>query len=86
MIGKWRNQKEISSPQTEGWEKTKIHVGTYTKKTYRKSSEQLFPNRWSNSYPKFAENIKTYIRLKQHNKLTKNTHTHKEKHLHRFHC
>ena len=21
MIGKWRNQKEIPTPQTEGWEK-----------------------------------------------------------------
>ena len=27
MIGKWRNQKEIPTPQTEGWENTKMTLG-----------------------------------------------------------
>ena len=52
MIGKWRNQKEIPTLQTEGWEKTKMTLMyTYTKKTYRKPIEQLFPNRRPLSYP-----------------------------------
>ena len=39
------------APLTEGWEKTKRHLGTYTKKTHRKLSEQLFPNRRPISLP-----------------------------------
>ena len=44
MIRKWCYQKEIQTPQTGDWENLR-HSGTYTKKTYRKPSEQLFPNR-----------------------------------------
>ena len=32
-------------------EKIKCHLGTYTKNTYRKPSEQLFPNRRPFCYP-----------------------------------
>ena len=51
------NKKEISTPKTEGWKKTK-YQGTYTKKTYRKPSEQLFPKWWSLSYPNLTKNMK----------------------------
>ena len=40
MITKSPNQKEIPTPKTEVKKKTKL-----TLKTYRKPSEQLFPNR-----------------------------------------
>ena len=33
-----------------GWEKTKMTLSTYTRKTYSKPSEQLFPNRRPLSY------------------------------------
>ena len=42
MIRKWHNQKEIPTPKTEVGKK---QSGTYTKQTYRKRNEQLFPNR-----------------------------------------
>ena len=43
MLRKWRNQKQNPTPKTK-WEKLnwQLHVGTYTKKTYREPSEQLF--------------------------------------------
>ena len=66
MIRTWRNQKEIPTVQTEGWEKTKILLDDYTKETNRKPSEQLFPNRRSLSYLNLNKNMRTYIRLKQH--------------------
>ena len=69
MIRKRLNQKEISTPQAEGWEKTKMTLGNYTKKTYCKPSEQLFPNRRPLSYPNLTQNMKMYIRFKQHKKL-----------------
>ena len=75
MIRKWRNQREISNPQTEGWKKW--HLGTYTKKTYRKPSEQLFLHRRPLSYPKLTKNMKTYIRLKQHKKYDSKTQNNK---------
>ena len=43
---------------------------TYTKKTYCKPSEQLFPNRWPLSYPILTKNMKTHIRCKQHKNST----------------
>ena len=36
-------------------------LGTYTKKTYRKPGEQLFPNRWPLSNPKLFKNMKMHI-------------------------
>ena len=53
MIRKWRNQKEIPTPQTEKWEKTKMTF--ITKETYRKPSGQLFHNRRPFSYPNFTK-------------------------------
>ena len=41
-----------------------------TKKTYRKPSEQLFPNRRPLSYPNLPENMKTHIKCKQHKNST----------------
>ena len=40
-------QSEIPTPKTEVGKTilTIRHLGTYTKETYRKLSEQLFPNR-----------------------------------------
>ena len=40
-------------------------------KTYRKPSEQLFPNMRSLSYPNLNKNMKTHIRLKQQKKKKK---------------
>ena len=62
MIKKWHSQREIPISQTEDWEKTKLHLGTYTKKTYHKPSEQLFPNRRPLSYQNLTKNMKTRIR------------------------
>ena len=41
-----------STLQTPRWENLNLQLGTYTKKTYRMPSEQLFPNRrpWPLSY------------------------------------
>ena len=65
MISKWRNQKEIPTPKTKAG-KTKLTIlGTYTKKTYRKPSELLFPNRWPLNFPNLIKNMKTHIRCKQ---------------------
>ena len=68
MIRKWRNRKEIPTPQTEGWEKKQKRP--YTKKTYCKPSERLFPNRRPLSYSNLTKNRKAYIRLKQHKNST----------------
>ena len=51
---------EIPTPQTEGWEKLKCHLGSYIKKTYRKPSEQLFPNRRLLSNPNLTKILKTF--------------------------
>ena len=42
MIMKWRNQKEIPTPKIEVGKKLDYQSGTYTEKTHRKLSEQLF--------------------------------------------
>ena len=63
-------QSEIHT-QKPRWEKTKL-TDTYTKKTYCKLSEQLFPNRQPLSYLNLTQNIKAYIRLKQHKILLQN--------------
>ena len=73
MIRKRRNQKDIPTPNTEVGKKLNWQLGTYTKKTYCKPSGQLFPNRRSLSYPNLTtENMKTYIRFKQHKNLLEN--------------
>ena len=41
-------------------------LGTYTYRTYRTPSEQLFPNRQLLSYPDLTKTMKTHIRFKQH--------------------
>ena len=51
MIRKQPIQKEIPTPKTEIKKKLNWQSGTYTKKAYRKPSEQLFPNRRPLSYP-----------------------------------
>ena len=60
---------------TEGWEKLKLHLSTYIKKTYCKPSEQLFPNRRPLSHPNLTKNMKTHIRIKQHKNSTPKTQT-----------
>ena len=57
MIRKRRKQKEISTPKTEA-----------EKRTYRKPSEQLFPNRRPLSYLNLTKTMKTYIRLENSTK------------------
>ena len=49
--------------------KTNLQSGTYTKKTDRKPSEQLFPNMRPLSYPNLTY-MKMYIRCKQYKKST----------------
>ena len=45
-------QSERNSHSTKrGVGKIKWHLGTYTKKTYHKPSEQIFPNRQPLNYP-----------------------------------
>ena len=69
----------LQSERTENGEKGRIKLnrqrGTYTRKTYRKRSEQLFPSRWPRSYPNLTNNMKTRIRCKQ----PKNKHQDKKK-------
>ena len=60
-------QSEIPTPKTDV-RKTKLTIRYLYLENI--SSEQLFPNRWSLSYPNFNKNMKTYIRLKQHKKST----------------
>ena len=55
-----------------GGKKTKMTIGTYTKRTHHKPSEQLFPNRQPLRYPNLTKNMKTYIRLKQYKNSTPN--------------
>ena len=55
MIRKRRNQKEIATPKTEMGKKLNWQSSAYTKKAYRKQSEQLFPNRMLLSYPNLAK-------------------------------
>ena len=69
MIRKRRNQKEIPTPKTEVG-KTKLTIRYLYLKTYRKPSEQLFPNRRPLSNLNFNKNMKTHIRIKQYNNLT----------------
>ena len=55
----WSGKVEIWKKfpiQKPRWEKLNWQLGTYDEKTYRKPSEQLFPNRRSLSYPKY-ENV-----------------------------
>ena len=66
MIRKWCNQKENPTPNTEVKKRLNKQLGIYTKKTYRKPSEQLFLNRWTLSHPNLKLNMKTHIRCKQH--------------------
>ena len=56
--------EKITSSQTKEWQKTKTSLNYLYQETYRKPSEQLFPNRQPLSYPNFTKNLKTYIRLK----------------------
>ena len=58
-----RSERNSHSTNRGVGEKTKMTL-RYTKNTYRKPSEQLFPNRRSLSYPNLTKNMKTYIRLK----------------------
>ena len=46
------------TPKAEVGKKPNRQSGTYTKKTYRKPSEQLFPNRRPLSCPNLTSNIK----------------------------
>ena len=55
MIRKWRNQKEIPTPQTEGWEKNKMTFRYLYQENISKPSEQLFPNRRPLSYPNLTK-------------------------------
>ena len=67
MIRKRSNQKEIPTPKTEvGKNKSTINKYLYLAFPYRKSYEQLFPNRRPLSYPNLDKNMKTHIRFKQH--------------------
>ena len=50
IIGKRRNQKEILTQKTEVGKQNR-QSGTHTKKTHRKPSEHLFPNRRPLNYP-----------------------------------
>ena len=70
MIRKMHNQNEIPTPKTEVGKNTNWQLGTYTYRTYRKPSEQLFPNRRPLSYPHLTKTMKTYICSKQHKKST----------------
>ena len=45
-------------------------LGTYTKKTHRKASEQPFHNRWPLSHSKLTKTMKTYIRFNRHKNST----------------
>ena len=59
-----------SHSKNRGGKKSKLTIGTYTKKTYCKPNEQLFPNRRPVSYPNLTKTVKTYIRFKQHKNST----------------
>ena len=72
MIRKRHNHKEMPSSKTEMEKKTNLQSGTYTKKTYRKPSEQLFQNRRLLSYPNLTEKMKTHTRCTQHKKQHEN--------------
>ena len=61
------NDQEIPTPKKRG-EKKMIIRYLYFK--YRKPSEQLSSNRWLLSCPNLNENMKTYIRCKQHKNST----------------
>ena len=69
MIRK-RIQKEIPTPKTLMGKKLNWLPGTYTKKTYRKPSEQLFPIRRPLSYQNLTKNMNTNIKCKQHENST----------------
>ena len=57
MVRKLR--RKIFPLQNPKWEKTKLTIRYYTKRIYRQPWAQLFPNRWSLSYP--DEYIQTYL-------------------------
>ena len=60
IIRKWRSQKEIKFSLQKPRRRKILngHLGTYTKKTYRQPSEQLFFNRWLLSNPNLTKNVK----------------------------
>ena len=65
------NDQEIAQPERNP-HSTNRGVRKKTKMTfrYRQPSEQLFPNKRPLTYPNLTENMKTYIRLKQHKNST----------------
>ena len=46
-----------SDSKNRGGKKLNQQSGTFTKKTYCKPSEQLFPNRWPLSYPNLTKRL-----------------------------
>ena len=58
--GQEKAQSERNShPKNRGAKK--LQLGTYTYRTYRKPSEQLFPIRRPLNYPNFTKTMKTYM-------------------------
>ena len=58
-----------SNSKSRDEKKLNRQSGTYTKTTYCKPSEQLFPNRQPLGFPNLTEYMKTYIRCVHQNIL-----------------
>ena len=64
MIRKWRNQKEIPTPQTEGWEKTKVTLRLFIPRKHIVSRVS------SNSTIGGHSVSRTYLKYKQNGTTT----------------